>query len=711
MKRAEDIIIRDVIHGDIVLPEKYHAIIRTREFQRLMRIKQLALTSFVFPNANHTRFEHSLGTYHIMCLVVEHFQNIFQDYNIFASVEDADVAKLAALLHDVGHGPFSHAFESVCDIHHEKWTEQIILDSDTELHQAIVNHFGKEMPKKVADCINARNYTIAASTQYPNFTLVYAELVSGALDVDRMDYILRDAYYTASRFGAIDLTEIIAAIRLTSIQKRYRLCFDETKLSYLEQLVFSRYEMYNDIYFKNEKVLIEVLSQKIMKRAKEVRDNLSKADYGLLDKIVNGTLSTWDYTEMDDYTMFARFIEWQDFKSDGNDGINVKGDPVLSFLCRSLVAQKDFEVITGIPESDMVHNELSFRVRHILADAGITNPYSFVTEIKRVEVYPDSERENAKRIRIQDESGKIYDYATRSHLTVGSVDRHYLFWSSKLLRLELETAGKSVQKAKVDDVIKQVENCIDSFKPSNHIEIEKKYLCNKEVLKKLEELAKDDGKWSLETTHECFHWNGGFSGEWSQIDTYFDTDDGFLKNHQWTLRIRVIVNREQKKYVCTIKKPVENEGFGRGSPIARHEYELEGDSSNITATIYSSFLKYHLADANVSFDLDRLKPIITIFNKRRKANIVQDGSSPHPFRCEVCLDAVEFRDSNDVSYAPLLYQIEIELASEYLTHITLNKFTDFLEHRLKEDGLELTATEESKLDIGLKQITSWRSQI
>ena len=107
-------IIRDAVHGDIFVEDKFLKIIDTPEFQRMRRIKQLSVANIVFPSADHTRFSHSLGCFYVMKQIIAHFDSIFGKMGIEVSKQDKDIALLAALLHDIGHGPFSHASSQRC---------------------------------------------------------------------------------------------------------------------------------------------------------------------------------------------------------------------------------------------------------------------------------------------------------------------------------------------------------------------------------------------------------------------------------------------------------------------------------------------------------------------------------------------------------------------------------------------------------------------
>ena len=194
--------IRDAVHGDIFIPKKYLDIVNCRAFQRLRRIRQLATADYIFPEAVHTRFAHSLGTFHIMTLLMDHFCEIFKNLHIAINNEEKDAILVAALLHDIGHGPYSHAYETLDSAgkKHEDWTIEII-QNDPELKEILKNNFGYDFYTKVISCITHKNYN--KNSESITLTYVMSELISSNLDADRMDYLMRDSQNTGEKYEYI----------------------------------------------------------------------------------------------------------------------------------------------------------------------------------------------------------------------------------------------------------------------------------------------------------------------------------------------------------------------------------------------------------------------------------------------------------------------------------------------------------------------------
>jgi HD superfamily phosphohydrolase len=182
-------IYRDPVHNIIPLRDDgaegrlMIRLIDTPEFQRLRRIKQLGLGLYTYQGAEHSRFTHSLGTLHLMTRILDQLSDRYQ-----ISAEDRAAAGAAALLHDLGHGPFSHAMERVLGVHHEHLSMLAVTSEEIEVCQAL-RSFSSELPQRVASIIEGTFKPAAL-----------AQLVSSQLDVDRMDYLLRDSLMTGAKY-------------------------------------------------------------------------------------------------------------------------------------------------------------------------------------------------------------------------------------------------------------------------------------------------------------------------------------------------------------------------------------------------------------------------------------------------------------------------------------------------------------------------------
>jgi HD superfamily phosphohydrolase len=239
-------VFRDPLYGYVrVNDEIIDELINTSEFQRLRRIKQLCGVSMVFHMADHTRFSHSLGAYELAREVLEKVKDVDNELTDY----EKTVFLCSALLHDIGHGPYSHSFEKIFKINHEIMTINIIL-GDTSINKAL-KKYDARLPKDIASVINHEH----------KFPLI-EQLVSSQLDVDRMDYLKRDAYFTGAQFGDIDIEKILRGM----LVKDKKIVFKYNCVPNIEDYLMSRYHMYYQVYFHPVSRCFEVMLEMIYER-------------------------------------------------------------------------------------------------------------------------------------------------------------------------------------------------------------------------------------------------------------------------------------------------------------------------------------------------------------------------------------------------------------------------------------------------------------
>ena len=318
-------IINDPVHGFIKIPyEIIFDIMEHRCFQRLRRISQTGLLSLIFPGATHTRFHHAIGAMHLMFNALE----ILKQKGVKISMEEEKGAMLAVLLHDVGHGPFSHALENILmdNWHHEKLSlllmEQLNEEFSGELTIAIQMFQGKYHRK------------------------FFNQLISSQLDVDRLDYLKRDSFYTGVSEGNINTQRILSTLNVLDDE----LVLDEKGIYSIEHYLVARMFMYWQVYYHKAAVLAENLLIKIMNRAKTLVSQNVKVEASENLKYFLYRESSTDATEED----IARFMELDDtdvlqaIKSWKNHD-----DFVLSYLCKTVINRKFPKIIySSTPFSD-----------------------------------------------------------------------------------------------------------------------------------------------------------------------------------------------------------------------------------------------------------------------------------------------------------------------------------------------------------------------
>ncbi|MFI5140850.1 MAG: HD domain-containing protein [Bacteroidia bacterium] len=312
-------IINDPIYGLVTLPDDFiYELINHPYFQRLRRIKQLGLTNLVYPGALHTRFHHAIGAMHLMTEAI----NVLKSKQVKITEEETQAVNIAILLHDIGHGPFSHALEHaiVQGVSHE------------DISELLMEQLNKQYKGKLTLAINIFN------NKYKKKFL--HQLVSSQLDMDRLDYLRRDSFFTGVSEGVISSDRIIKMLNV----KNDELVIEEKGIYSIEKFIIARRLMYWQVYLHKTVVSAENMLVGILVRAKELaakgvdlfatpalsvflKNNFSKKDFiskpGLLD----------NFALLDDYDIFTSVKVWAQHE-----------DKILSTLCTNLVNRKLFRI-------------------------------------------------------------------------------------------------------------------------------------------------------------------------------------------------------------------------------------------------------------------------------------------------------------------------------------------------------------------------------
>lgn len=317
-------IINDPVYGFITIDHPLILqIISHPYYQRLRNIHQMAFAHLVYPGAVHSRLHHSLGAYHLMCFAL----NELKGKGIEITAEEELGAKVAILLHDIGHGPFSHALESelITDVHHE--TISILLME--KLNEAFVGQL-----------------TTAIDIFTDNYPKKFLhQLVSGQLDVDRLDYLNRDSFFTGVAEGVIGYDRIIKMLAV----KDGQLMVEEKAIYSIEKFLVSRRLMYWQVYLHKTVVSAEQTLQKILHRAKEIKATAPSPFLDVFLALQDGkqvAINDWlfEFCQLDDYDMMGAVKFWQ-----------MHDDKILSTLCRSLVERNLLKVkLQATPFDDAI---------------------------------------------------------------------------------------------------------------------------------------------------------------------------------------------------------------------------------------------------------------------------------------------------------------------------------------------------------------------
>lgn len=366
-------LLRDCVHGLISFgPEHDEFIVRlldTPEVQRLRRIRALGPASLAFPGAEHSRFAHAVGSAHVMSRYLARISTLESEIPAAYHL-DTDMRKVAlaaALLHDLGHGPYSHSFESVLSHAwpHEYWTSQILKDPQSGVHQVLAS-YNPEWIAKVDELIHGR-----CAIRH------LAKAVSGTFDVDRCDYLIRDSHMTGVRYGHLDLDWLLASLRLHRLDESSapRLAVDGEKgLTAVESFFLSRLYMYRQVYLHKAVRAAETMVQTLFLRVKEVGLPVGMAPgvQALLSRVLRGdSLEVRTYVQLDDVVL-------QQMIAAGRGA----SDPVLSELSEGIWNRRLFKSVAL--RSDVEMEEASQRLCEVVQRAGWDPKY--FAHIDRIEI-------------------------------------------------------------------------------------------------------------------------------------------------------------------------------------------------------------------------------------------------------------------------------------------------------------------------------------
>jgi uncharacterized protein len=328
-------------------------LIDTAEFQRLRRIRQLGLAMFTYQGAEHSRFTHSLGALHLATRILFKLQATYK-----ISDEEILAVRAAALLHDIGHGAFSHVIESILDFHHEDFTIEAVLSDETEVGN-ILRSFSPNLPNDIANIINGKFRPMAL-----------AQLVSSQLDVDRMDYLLRDSLMTGAKYGVFDLEWIIKSLEIDELNDR--LFVSARGIHAVEDYLQARYYMYRQVYFHRTLRSAEVVLRSLFRRALDVFSESGKlwfAENTAFEKVLRKEkLNLREHLELDDTDVLFHIKQWQN-----------SDDKILSDLAKRFINRRLFKAF----DLDMPADERDIfliKARQVIENAGFDANYYFAED-------------------------------------------------------------------------------------------------------------------------------------------------------------------------------------------------------------------------------------------------------------------------------------------------------------------------------------------
>jgi HD superfamily phosphohydrolase len=371
----------------------------TPEVQRLRRVHQLGVSYLTYPGADHNRLAHSLGVLHLMQQAIQHLRTICDDAQVNRAREPL---LAAALVHDVGHGPFSHLFEPCLGIDHEKWSVAVTLSPESGVNK-VLRSVDRALPQAVADLVNKDNREHPGWMKY---------LLSSQLDMDRLDYLRRDSLFTGAGYGHFDWFRLLNTFEFDQEDAAHRaLVWPEKAMLAIEEYVFARYYMYQNVYLHKTTRGFEKLIEAMWARARTLlRDG---TDVGLLP----GIKGFWaapeprveQYLAIEEYTVLTQIQQWTTNK-----------DKPLSDLARRFLNRDRLAMVEPPPPADQLapsYAEWDDALLKLVRGGGYDPPemYCLKDEVKgkyNQPYFPEKESDeqtvkNAIRVRVAGEARPV----------------------------------------------------------------------------------------------------------------------------------------------------------------------------------------------------------------------------------------------------------------------------------------------------------------
>lgn len=407
-----DKVFRDPLYNYISIDRKRDAwllnLLATPEMQRLRRIHQLGVSNYTYPGAEHNRLAHTLGVVFLMRSVLDHLGREDQSQEIQSARQPL---LAAAMLHDVGHGPFSHLFEPCLGIDHEEWSVAIVRDESSQVHQILKNE-SPYLPSQTADLIEKDNSTPLSWQK---------ALLSSELDVDRLDYIRRDSLFSGAGYGHFDWHRILTTIKLQKIDGEKIPVWPKKSAMAIEEYVYSRFYMYQNVYLHKTTRGFEALLKAMWKRADELRhQQVDLMPLPVLKRIWSveqpspDNLPIADYLALEEYTVLGQMQIWRSHD-----------DPILRDLANRFL-DRDGLAMIEMPEPpvsllpDDAEGKWVAAVQNKLAQMGYEEPHWYCLKdgIKakyRTPYRPEKEPDQQTPINtifVEDDSGTPVEIST-----------------------------------------------------------------------------------------------------------------------------------------------------------------------------------------------------------------------------------------------------------------------------------------------------------
>lgn len=591
---------QDILYGMIELNGIYKEIVGSSDFLRLKDITQTAMASLAYPQlAKETRYEHSIGVYYLMCRTLNNLERKLSAQGLHIAKEEKEMAKLAALLHDIGHGVHSHLLEQITGSSHEQRSIDIVRDEKTQIHQIIVKHYGKDFIEKLVglmDCIYG-NEELAETIQIQkDHTIplkgVMASLISHNIDLDRLDYLMRESTYTD--LGTLtNYQDLINSFEVIPAGNQMILAIPEEKMHLLEANIFERTRNYSKIYFHDMDFLgnhaFEQLLAELRKHPEELPQDIPEGIRKFLTQ-QNVSFSNQEYMKLTNQPLNS-VIEWIKEHTQNEK---------LKYLCDYQTnAKRDYQILSSGRDEEYIKKLLGKVIFNFPNDS-----QCIFSENRTIRPYKKTKFGSTNIIT----KVGVKRFEELPHaVSLEPIERTVMAINPQILRLELGMTKQEFDE-KYGDIIQEIIQ--GETKPRQEFEL--KYVLSQQGIHYSDILEFLQLQYEIQDSAKYF-----------SRDVYYDNPSNFqFLEEGTTLRIRDGVTyhqgkrtRDYKNKRITYKTYVEE---GEKIYTTRERQEEIGDSTNLSD--YTEFLD------SIGLKQENLESILEVDNMRRMATVLINGS-------------------------------------------------------------------------------------
>lgn len=597
----EKLIIKDEVHGIIELEGVYAEIVKTKEFERLKDIIQTGTTYFKYPEMKEeNRFQHSVGSYYLICKIINNIEQKLAMHGLKINDEEKEIAKISMLLHDIGHGAFSHTLEKITGYSHEKRGIDIVKDKDTEIYKVIEKYYGQEFTNKVSEFLE-KVYEhkkqdkplkdIKVENETINLEELLASLISNNIDADRLDYIVRDS----KKAGFNILTEVdklIESFEFVLDIDKIIVAIPEEKKILSDMALLERARNYRDIYYCTPSVIgdhiFDFLLEKLRKNPEQIPDSIKP----VIRKFLINSRAEFTNEEYMGITETPIQEALQQI-------INHTEDEQIKQLC-------DMKKITeSYQELNTDKNEKYIRyLLHKAIPEIDENTKGLIEQTRWVKPYKSSENES---INIITRNG-IEDYkdVKQDLISLEPFPKRTIAISLEMLRLEL-----GISKEEFDNKYKEIIEEVISTVTKAKDEFELRYVLTRSIV---------DGQEIMDKIQEQYEIID--SAEYMSRDIYYDNPENYeLLENKEALRIRRGTSFHKSKETYKFKSTratykTYKKDIKSNFTVRKKEEEI-GDSDRIED--YDEFLN------SIGVNKEKVKPVLDVNNIRRLYTVKING--------------------------------------------------------------------------------------